>query len=327
VVSATGTWKSIAVSPDGSKIAATTVAPDASIYILDLINPEASKTISLYTPTTGLDVKAQNVVYADALDWNSTGDYLLYDAFNSVDQADGTAIEYWDANLLDVKAEVITPFLPTRAEGISIGNPSFAQTSDVNFVFDLFDEASGKWSVMAADLFTGSIQVIDSNGTGPGIPRYSTGDDILVYQSVEGEATNVRQAPLAKDKITRSGPTATYISNGQKPNWFAIGNRPAGIAFPGLKRKSAFDMDLESGSRVRLELPVAADVDVSVYDLSGRRLARLGHGRLSAGSHGLAWDRGGMGGRAAYGMCFIRMEARPVRGEPVSLTLRAVVPD
>ena len=287
VVSATGTWKSVAVSPDGSKIAATTVEPDASIHILDLINPEASKTITLYTPTTGADVKARNVVYADALDWNSTGEYLLYDAFNSVDQADGTAIEYWDANLLDVKAEVITPFLPTRPEGINIGNPSFAQTSDVNFVFDLFDEASGKWSVMAADLFTGAIQVIDSNGAGQGIPRYSTQDDILVYQSVEGEAINVRQAPLAKDKITRSGATEAYISNGRNPNWFAIGSRPAGIAFPGLKRKTAFDMDLESGSRVRLELPVAADVDVSVYDLSGRRLARLAHGRMRAGSHGL----------------------------------------
>lgn len=332
VVSATGTWKSIAVSPDGSKIAATTVEPDASIHILDLVDPEASKTISLYTPTTGFDVKARNVVYADALDWNSTGEYLLYDAFNSVDQADGMAIEYWDANLLDVKAEVVTPFLPARPEGISIGNPSFAQTSDVNFAFDLFDEATGKWSVMAADLFTGAIQVVDSNGLGAGIPRYSTDDGTVVYESLEGEAVNVRKAPMAKDRITRSGPTTTYISNGQKPNWFAIGNRPAGIAFPGLKRKSAFDMDLESGSRVRLELPVAADVDVSVYDLSGRRLARLESGRLRAGSHSLAWDRGalgagGRGGTAAYGMCFIRMEARPVRGEPVSLRLRAVVPD
>lgn len=333
VVSATGTWKSIAVSPDGSKIAATTVEPDASIHILDLINPDASKTISLYTPTTGLDVKASNVVYADALDWNSTGEYLLYDAFNSVDQADGTAIEYWDANLLDVKAEIITPFLPTRPAGISIGNPSFAQTSDVNFVFDLFDEASGKWSIMAADLFTGAIQVIDSNGAGQGVPRYSTQDDILVYQSADGEAINVRQAPLAKDKITRSGATASYISNGRNPNWFAIGNRPAGIPFPGLKRKTAFDLDLESGSRVRLELPVAADVDVSVYDLSGRRLARLAHGRMRAGSHGLAWDRGAWrggasrGSAAPYGMCFIRMEARPVGGAPVYLTLRAMTPD
>ena len=170
VVSAEGTWKSIAVSPDGAKVAVTTLEPDAKIYILDLVDPDGSKTVSLYTPTTGQAVKAENVVYADALDFNSTGEFLLYDALNRVPQAEGDPIEYWDANLLDIKSGIITPFLPTRPEGISIGNPSFAQTSDLNIVFDLFDEAAGRFTVVAADLFTGASQVIDSNGTSAGLP-------------------------------------------------------------------------------------------------------------------------------------------------------------
>jgi bacillolysin len=323
VVSDEGIWKSIAVSPDGAKVAATTLEPDAKIYILDLVNPDASKTVSLYTPTTGLAVKARNVVYADALDWNSTGEFLLYDAFNSVAQAEGDPIEYWDANLLEVKSEVITPFLPTRPEGVSIGNPSFAQTSDLNFVFDLFNEASGTYSVMAADLFTGGLQVIDSNGTAPGYPRYSTTDNILVYERAENGAQNVVQAPLAKDKITRSGATTSYIANGQKPNWFAIGKRPAGFPFRAAKRKTGPDLRLGADAKILFHLSVPADVEITVYDTFGRKVSVIERGRREAGAHAVRWDGKHKGaGSAAQGVYLVRLEAKPASGAPVSQTLK-----
>ena len=189
-------------------MAATTVEPDETIYILDLANPDASKAIPLYTPTTGLAVKADKVVYADALDFNSTGEFLLYDALNRLTLAEGDSIEYWDASRLDIASGIITPFLPARPDGISSGNPSFAQTSDLNLVFDLFDEAAGVFTVVSADLFTGTYQVIDSNGNAPGYPRCSTMDDKIVYERAVGEVRNVKQAPLAKDKITPAGPPA-----------------------------------------------------------------------------------------------------------------------
>lgn len=326
VVGDEGIWKSIAVSPDGSKVAATTLEPDAKIYILDLADPDASKTISLYTPTTGLAIKTQNVVYADALDWNSTGELLLYDAFNRVSQADGDPIEYWDANLLEVKSGVITPFLPTRPEGISIGNPSFAQTSDLDFTFDLFDEASGTFSVMAADLFTGGLQVIDSNGAAPGYPRYSSTDNMLVYERAENGKKNVVQAPLAKDKITRSGPVASYIANGQKPNWFAIGKRPAGFPFRAAKRKTGPDLRLGADSKILFDLAVPAEVEITVYDTFGRKVSVLERGRREAGAHAVRWDGRRDGnvrtGSTAAGVYLVRLEARPASGAPVSQTLK-----
>lgn len=65
------------------------------------------------------------------------------------------------------------------------------------------------------------------------------------------------------------------------------------------------------GSETRLELTVpfeGAPVDVSVYDVSGRRVARLAGGFLSGGMHTLGWSGESGTGRAAAGVYFCRAE-------------------
>lgn len=50
-----------------------------------------------------------------------------------------------------------------------------------------------------------------------------------------------------------------------------------------------------------------ADVDVSVFDLAGRRMATLARGRFAPGAHVVPWDgRGADGARARAGMYFVR---------------------
>jgi len=59
-----------------------------------------------------------------------------------------------------------------------------------------------------------------------------------------------------------------------------------------------------------LDLPVAAVVDVDVFDLSGRRLASAQRGPLSAGRHAVPWDgRGADGGSVAPGVYLARVSA------------------
>lgn len=59
----------------------------------------------------------------------------------------------------------------------------------------------------------------------------------------------------------------------------------------------------------RLEMPVDDTVQAAVYDLRGRLVARLPGGRLSAGSHDLAWDGRDQQGRAAgAGVYWLRVE-------------------
>jgi hypothetical protein len=65
-----------------------------------------------------------------------------------------------------------------------------------------------------------------------------------------------------------------------------------------------------AATTVRFDLPVPADVKVSVYDLAGRRVATLADGRQPAGRHAVAWDgRDGAGSRVGAGVYFVRLES------------------
>jgi flagellar hook assembly protein FlgD len=50
---------------------------------------------------------------------------------------------------------------------------------------------------------------------------------------------------------------------------------------------------------MELRLPVAASVDLSVYDASGRRVATLMHSELPAGRSVVTWDGREKSGRTA----------------------------
>ncbi len=176
-------WRSVAISPQGTKLAATRVEIDTTIYIFDLVNPAASFGLRLRTPATGQGDQMNTTVMADALDWSSDGQFLVYDAFNSVPQGGGKAREYWEVNLLDVAHAVTVRLFPPQPDGISFANPSFAQNNDGYIVFDLLDYNAGSVKIMVANLFTGEIVMIEDNGNSVGYPRFSTSDERLVYNA------------------------------------------------------------------------------------------------------------------------------------------------
>jgi hypothetical protein len=77
-------------------------------------------------------------------------------------------------------------------------------------------------------------------------------------------------------------------------------------------RPAALDFSLEGGNpvrgpaRFRFSLPERADVDVSLFDVSGRRVAVLAAGPHEAGVHTLAWSPGPEGA----GVYFARLATR-----------------
>ena len=303
-----GPWKSVAVSPDGLKAAVTAFTPDGKIHILDVARPEQSRAINLYTPTPGQPTGANTVSYADAIEFSPSGESIVYDCLNSVPQDQGSPIEFWDVDIVEVATGLITPFLPILPEGVNVGNPSFSQTSDVNVAFDLIDESTGSFSVIAADLFTGVFRAVDSNSTIAGGPRYSTRDDKIVFTRKVGTALNVYQIPMQKDRITPAGRATSFLANAQKPVWFAKGPRPVGIGSKPAPAPSAFGLSQDAGG-LRLELPSAAEVTVTVYDAQGRLKAELARGRREAGFHRIGWEA-----KAGTGMYLVRMAARPDAG-------------
>jgi subtilisin family serine protease len=72
---------------------------------------------------------------------------------------------------------------------------------------------------------------------------------------------------------------------------------------------------------IRFQLPRAEDVEVRIYDLSGRVVTTLAEGRFAAGEHRLAWDGRDAGGKeVASGVYFYRMKS-DTRTESRRLTI------
>jgi hypothetical protein len=63
-------------------------------------------------------------------------------------------------------------------------------------------------------------------------------------------------------------------------------------------------------TRIRFDLPEAADVRLVIYDVSGRKIRELASGTMAAGAREVTWDGRDAGGRAAAsGIYFYRLDA------------------
>jgi hypothetical protein len=100
-------------------------------------------------------------------------------------------------------------------------------------------------------------------------------------------------------------------------NFFDIGWFPQLVGVPADTR-SAFAFSqapnpTREGGTLRFRLPSAQHVELSLYDLAGRRIARLVNGRLEGGEHRVAWARtDDHGHRVAAGVYLARIKAGSV---------------
>jgi bacillolysin len=221
IFDASGTWWSISLSPDGTKLAATSTL-DATILIYDLVDSDASKEITLYQPTTQSGVTTSTVEYADALDWDVEGEYLIYDAFNRVAQAGGNALEYWNVNLLNPDSELIIPLLPPQPTGYQYGNPNFASTTSRYVVFDYLDQWTEQNSITLYDLGTGSHAFIATT-TEPAAPRFSPDDTELAYgYTADDGSRNVARISVSLERLGATDEPTGFLSAAQSPEWLRI---------------------------------------------------------------------------------------------------------
>ena len=317
VLSEEGIWGSIALSPDGRRLAATTVFEDSTLFVFDLDDPGANSVVHLYNPTTQEGVRAFVTLYADAMTWEHDGRFLVYDAFNSVPQADGPPIEFWNVNVLDVDSGIILPLFPAQPGGISIGNPALGRSNDSFLAFDLVDFNTDTSEIWVANLFTGDANPIESTGDAPGFPRFSYDDNSLVFERQGPAGTEVRPVALDARRSRALAPSAPYLSEAQRPVWFTIVEPadPTSVeeAQSGpttLSLAQNYPNPFNSRTRIRYSLPKAGAVRLEVFDLLGRRVALLNEGRAAAGAHSVAWDGlDGSGRAAASGVYFYRLEA------------------
>ncbi|TMM58409.1 T9SS type A sorting domain-containing protein [Maribacter algarum] len=225
-------WSQVSLSKDGTKLAAIRNDQSNIIYISDLISSE-SQAFELFNPTTSdTGITTGEVLYPDAIEWDYSGEYLIYDALNRIDNGNGNDIDYWDVGALKVWDNQSSSFgdgsiqklFTNLPEGVSIGNPSFSKTSGNVLAFDVFDENDDTYEVIAVNIETGDIRTVYQNNK-LGFPNYSKTDDKLIFDSFNNGDEDILAINLAADKISPTGNPSELIPNGKWGIWYTVGQR------------------------------------------------------------------------------------------------------
>ena len=228
-----GDYGNVALSRDGNKMAVVSNSlTDANIYVYNFVT-EQWHTFQLYNPTYS-GVENGTARYADALDWDFTGEYVLYDAYSEINNTSGGVYGYWDVNFMHVWNSAnntaadgtVEKLFSSLPNGVSIGNPIFSKNSPYIVAFDYIEGNS--YALLGANLNNGDVGTILSENATLGVPSYSRLDDAICFTTNDNNGNPmVAKISMAADKINSSGNPAGFASNMQWGTWFSIGQRPS----------------------------------------------------------------------------------------------------
>jgi len=224
-------WRKVAVSRDGLLIAA--LSKEITNTILIFGPDRYGQKFELYNPSTANDgANAGAPDYADAIEFEPNGEYLMYDAYNVISRTGGTEVGSWDIGIIKVWDNAandygdgkILKLFPPQPSHISIGNATFAKNSSYIIAFDRLDENANTLSVMAANLNTGEVNLIQQTNDIIGYPTFSPDDDAIAYSDFDDDYV-VKTIGLGADKITAQGSSQIEFREGAWPVWFRQGKR------------------------------------------------------------------------------------------------------
>lgn len=192
----TGSFSSIAVSPDGRYFAFTSNdASDNQIHILDLDNSAGNLDITVVPENHQTDPAVQNtVLFADALHFDYSSRFIIFDALNcasvpgsSCSNAGG-GFNYWSVGRIEIPTRQLLYIIPNQDPLVDTGNPVFA-TNNRNVialdVADRRDPVNPKYKVVTWDLEQQTENVVydlGSNGFESGSrPSFWGEDDFITF--------------------------------------------------------------------------------------------------------------------------------------------------
>ena len=231
-------WHNAAISKDGRFVAYTTEDRDNRVYVYDFV---AQKEVEyeLYNPTYTQGQITGDVQYSDVLEFDYSGENLMYDAYNEL--PNGQNLSYWDIGFLQfwengkfaTPADVhISKLFSGLPDNTSIGDPAFAKNSPYVIAFDFIDEnnpSAPTYDIYNANVETGDFDRVVVNNGGLGWPNFTRTDNAILYERPSSSTTaNLRLQGLAASKIAPQGNSAALINNRRWGVWFANGNRQVG---------------------------------------------------------------------------------------------------
>ncbi|HJW30260.1 MAG TPA: T9SS type A sorting domain-containing protein, partial [Saprospiraceae bacterium] len=177
----------------------------------------------------------------DAMEWDYSGEFVMYDALNEIQSSFGNGIQYWDISFLNAWNNQtqnfpdgqISKLYNSLPENISVGNPAFSKNSPYIITFDFvqdyydnFGALQSDYWVIAANIESGTANNIYHNTT-VGYPSYSRLDDKILF--TYDDNGNILLATInvqPGDKTLPVDGTDVILINGaQKGVWFNVGIR------------------------------------------------------------------------------------------------------
>jgi bacillolysin len=296
-------WRGVAAGPGLNSIALISKYQDTAIYYYDFAN-NISKTFKIVSQSfDGQNTKT--ALYADAMSFDPTGKYLLFDCYNEVNKSDGSKLSYWNINLLNIQQNNIQNVFPPQSAGIDVGNPSFSKTSPYLFTFDYLDSQKDLDYVMAADFNTGTVATVAGpfssySSTIFGYPTYSGDDKTIAYHTTQlsnGTLVEaIQQVPLKDDKIEPNGTSQSYLINATFPCWFVVGTRTTDVQTNSDAIPAAFELaqnypnPFNPVTKIEYSLPQRTTIKLSVFDMLGKEVSILANGMAEAGKHEIVFN-------------------------------------
>jgi len=234
VITSNENWRNAVFSKDGLRMAALRSAEENLVFVYDF---ESGTGIDyqLYNPTFTEGVSTGDVLYADAMEFDFSGEYLMYDANNRISSSFGNSIDYWDIGFIKVFNESAGTFISNPEveklfgqlpEGVSIGNPTFSKNSDYVIAFDFLQD--GEFSILGANIETGETKSIFTEHDRPGYPSYSNTDDRVIFDAESSGTAVIAGAILNDNKIesSQAGVQLGFNETGIRWGvWFGNGER------------------------------------------------------------------------------------------------------
>ena len=307
-ISSSGIWSSIASSPDGTRVAATTKWADSLIYIFDILNPSMSTSYHLYNPYQGRE--PNSVLFADALDWDIGGRYLVFDCYCKINEVSGVS-QYWNVLFLDINTKEIFPVFSEPAKGFSFANPSLACSGLPLFAFDHINQNSGINEVRVTDYSKKMLGTIEENRNSLSFPTFSSYDSSLVFMRIENGTPCLRKIQLDNSKLKPLSASTQIASGYLFPNWFVVGNVSKADDLTDKKiiksKIIVTSNSIHGTATINYSLHLNASINLNLFDMNGRLIANLDSGYKKSGTHSVIWNMRSNRKSLARGMYFCRL--------------------
>ncbi|MBK8819709.1 MAG: M4 family metallopeptidase [Saprospiraceae bacterium] len=232
VLSNNPVWRNAVISKDGLKIAALLEDSDNFIYVFDFSGSTVtSAEFELYNPTFTSGVVTSDVKYADVMEFDITGEYIMYDAVNEILSTSGSKISYWDIGFVKVWNNTSKTFALGEVEklfsalpkDVSVTNPTFSKNSPYIVAFDYIEEDVSY--LLGANLETNDIVLVFENEV-LNYPTYSPKDNQMKFDNVSGFEYRIGRVNLQSDKISPVANSAVVWLEGYHwATWFSNGKR------------------------------------------------------------------------------------------------------